>query len=277
MASLGAEVHSALSTGCAERRPNSAMGFDMERKLVKLIDGTGGVVNTALDLNEDGLGSYSPTPADVTRYSPPGSYKNNSLSPIDKKKKKKKKKMKRGVLYRQNKGGKDRVVREEEDEEGQDGQEEERQHASESTTRATSGVMGGGSGMQGAELLMMLKNQLFQGAREGKLFKVTQVVGTKLMDVSVSKDEEGNTALMIAVMNQHLDVAEYVAARGRDKIVNVQNLEGNTALHYSCGNIPMTKMLESYGANPSLRNMYGLLPSQGGAPKSFADFESLMD
>jgi hypothetical protein len=306
LASLGAEVHSALSTGCAERRPNSAMGFEMERKLVKLIDdisvhardlsaiaekqmsmrevdvqrrreaqqewsgsgsgGTGGVVNTALDLNEDGLDSYSPTPADVTRYSPPGSYKNNSRSPIDKKKKKKK--MKRGVLYRQNKGGKDRVVREEE---------EERQHAIESATTATSGVMGGGSGMQGAELLMMLKNQLFQGAREGKLFKVTQVVGTKLMDVSVSKDEEGNTALMIAVMNQHFDVAEYVAARGRDKIVNVQNLEGNTALHYSCGNVPMTKMLESYGANPSLRNMYGLLPSQGGAPKSFADFEGLMD
>ena len=77
-------------------------------------------------------------------------------------------------------------------------------------------------------------------------------------------------------MNNHLDVAEYIAARGRDKIINEQNLEGNTALHYATGNEEMRQMLESYGANPSLRNMYGLLPSSGHAPKSFADFAGLM-
>ena len=71
-------------------------------------------------------------------------------------------------------------------------------------------------------------------------------------------------------------MAEYIAARGRDQIVNMQNLAGNTALHYAAGNKQIETMLESYGANPSIRNMYGLLPSSGCAPKSFADFEALL-
>jgi hypothetical protein len=272
------------------------MGFEMERKLVKLIDeisvhardlsaiaekqmlmredgrremqqqcGGSGMASTALDMNENGLGSYSPE-------------KNGSICPDGEKlgeeqieRTQKKKGKKRGVLYRENKGGKDRVVQEKEQHTGSSS----RNSGVRGSLNHAGGTIGGGK-VHGAELLMMLKDQLFQGAREGKLFKVTQVVGTKLMDVSATKDEEGNTALMIAVMNAHLDVAEYIATRGRDKIVNAQNLEGNTALHYSLGNEPMTKMLKSYGANPSIRNMYGLLPSQGGAPKSFADFEGLM-
>ena len=61
-----------------------------------------------------------------------------------------------------------------------------------------------------------------------------------------------------------------------DQIVNMQNLEGNTALHYAAGNKQIETMLESYGANPSIRNMYGLLPSSGCAPKSFAAIQAIL-
>jgi hypothetical protein len=299
LASLGAEIHSALSTGCEERRPNSAMGFDMERKLVKLIDeisvhardlgaiaekqknmrledlerkqnversmrgeiggsegvggggGGGGGLYSSLDLNENGTGS--PLPQEVSlagqrrrQHHHPQNDGGGGGG---------------GVGGGRSRGSREQVF---------PAKKRDKRNESGSQPSLPENV-------KGAELLMLLKSQLFQGAREGKLAKVTQVVGTKLMDVASSKDAEGNTALMIAVQNAHLDVAEYIAARGRDAIVNAQNLEGNTALHYAAGNKPIETMLQSYGANPSLRNMYGLLPSNGCAPKCFADFAALLE
>ena len=41
LAALQAEVTSAMSTGSVDARPNSAMQFTMERKLIKLIDEVG--------------------------------------------------------------------------------------------------------------------------------------------------------------------------------------------------------------------------------------------
>ena len=69
---------------------------------------------------------------------------------------------------------------------------------------------------------MMMKTTLFQGAREGLLSKVAQVVGSKLWDMTNSKDEEGNTALIIAAMNGRFDVCEYLATRGGERFVNVE-------------------------------------------------------
>ena len=78
------------------------------------------------------------------------------------------------------------------------------------------------------------------------------------------------------IMKKILEKAKSKSDGTLARLVNAQDASGNTALHYATGNEEMRQMLESYGANPSLRNMYGLLPSSGHAPKSFADFAGLM-
>ena len=64
---------------------------------------------------------------------------------------------------------------------------------------------------------------------------------------------------------------------GGNRFVNAQNLESNTALHYAHenGDTQLIQLLLQYGANPNIRNMYGLVAVRGAATHSFADFANI--
>ena len=276
LAALEAEIRAAVSTGCVEARPSSAMGFSMERKLVKLID--------EISVHARELSAIAEKQK---------SMRADALAEGELSKSKKKLKKRHSRSSKNNKEKDSRVTK---------GQPELHHNEDACQPKAlTNGTVANASGndrgasssvsktspetpssglnhgAKGAALLMMMKSQLFQGARDGLLSKVTQVVGTKLSDVTSSRDEEGNTALIIAAMNGRYDVCEYLATRGGERFVNAQNFESNTALHYAHENSDskLIQLLLQYGANPNIKNMYGLVPERGSAPHSFADFANI--
>lgn len=122
----------------------------------------------------------------------------------------------------------------------------------------------------------MLKKQLFDASKSGDIEKIVQLKRMNLISIPSCKDERGMSALMIAARNGHEEVVKMCAELGDESYVNAQDLEGNTALHhaYENGNKSCVECVASYGANPEIRNMYGLAPERGAAPRSFGDFES---
>jgi len=71
------------------------------------------------------------------------------------------------------------------------------------------------------------------------------------------KDDQGYTALMHAVENDHLQVAIILLAAGSD--VNACNNAGNTSLHL-CKSKVAIEILLDYGANPRIQNSSGVSP-----------------
>jgi alpha-tubulin suppressor-like RCC1 family protein len=77
------------------------------------------------------------------------------------------------------------------------------------------------------------------------------------------KDEHGNTPLLVACQNGHMNVATLLINRGAD--VNLANIKGNTPLHYSLAyqHGGIAKLLVSKGADEYVLNKEGLSPYEG--------------
>jgi hypothetical protein len=78
------------------------------------------------------------------------------------------------------------------------------------------------------------------------------------------RDRHGNTILSVACQNGLKRMAKIALRRGAD--INSQNYKGNTPLHF-CHAFGYGDSLGTYiiskGADPSCRNHFGLLPSEG--------------
>jgi ankyrin repeat protein len=71
------------------------------------------------------------------------------------------------------------------------------------------------------------------------------------------QDPSGYTPLQAAASWDRVEMVEYLISKGAD--VNLVDSEGDTALHY-CENAKIAEVLVEHGADPLLRNKYGLLP-----------------
>ena len=75
-------------------------------------------------------------------------------------------------------------------------------------------------------------------------------------------DEHGNTALIVAVQNDQVELVKLLIKRGAD--VNHQNLTGNTALHFAhtYGHKEIFDLLIASNADASIKNADGVIPSE---------------
>uniref|UniRef100_A0A7S4L0K1 Uncharacterized protein n=1 Tax=Guillardia theta TaxID=55529 RepID=A0A7S4L0K1_GUITH len=97
---------------------------------------------------------------------------------------------------------------------------------------------------------------LFSRARHGRYKEVEA-----LLDSGLSpdlRDEFGNTVLIIAAQNGNKRITKICLRRGAN--INAQNFRGQTSLHYcyAFGYMELGSYLESKGANPKIRNEFGL-------------------
>eukprot|EP00435_Cladocopium_sp_Y103_P036931 s1157_g9.t1 len=78
-----------------------------------------------------------------------------------------------------------------------------------------------------------------------------------------ARDEFGNNMLHVACQNDHRRIAKLLLKNGIS--VNDQNLAGNTPLHYcfQYNFLHLSDYLISHGADETIANKKGLLPSQG--------------
>ena len=125
-----------------------------------------------------------------------------------------------------------------------------------------------------SELIDLLKQQLFDAAEAGDAEKIDQLLRMNIIRVPACSNAGGMTALMIAARNGHTHIVSQLLQLVDEDAINVQDLEGNTALHhaYENGDAKSIKALLASGANSQLRNMYGIIPEKGAAPRSFNDF-----
>merc|ERR1712146_14219 len=78
-------------------------------------------------------------------------------------------------------------------------------------------------------------------------------------------NEVGNTLLIEAAVREDIDTLHVLIQYGGKDLVNAQNFEGNTALHYCVDNQDAItgSFLKASGADPNLRNMFGLSADEG--------------
>ena len=71
------------------------------------------------------------------------------------------------------------------------------------------------------------------------------------------QDEDGNTAMIYAAINGHIDIVELLISKGGK--LDIQNDHGSTAMIVAAGNghIDIVELLISKGGNPSIRNNSG--------------------
>ena len=81
----------------------------------------------------------------------------------------------------------------------------------------------------------------------------------KFIDINC-KDEDGNSLLILSVKVGMNNISKILLEAGID--VNIQNNEGNSALHYALSgkNYVIADFLKKYGAREDLYNKYGLSP-----------------
>ena len=75
-----------------------------------------------------------------------------------------------------------------------------------------------------------------------------------------SRDEDGNTFLIISIKEGIYSIIDFLLERGID--VNISNNEGNTALHFalSAKKFQLADILKNHGARENCINIYGLTP-----------------
>jgi len=97
---------------------------------------------------------------------------------------------------------------------------------------------------------------LFSRARHGRYKEVETLLDTGLSPDL--RDEFGNTVLIIAAQNGNKRITKICLRRGAN--INAQNFRGQTSLHYcyAFGYVELGRYLESKGANPKIRNEFGL-------------------
>ena len=114
--------------------------------------------------------------------------------------------------------------------------------------------------MDGARLFLHADSALHAAALYGDLELVKYLIEVMHMDVNYTDTDylsSGNTALHMAAVGNHVDVASYLLARGtdvhgRDRSSVLEGV-GLTAMHYAAayGNLEMAKLLAENRANVS--------------------------
>ena len=115
--------------------------------------------------------------------------------------------------------------------------------------------------------------QLFNIIKQGDANLLERLLEQKRVNLA-SVDEEGNSVLMLAISHGHEELVRVLATvDGAESLINMQNLEGNTALHfaYALGREKEATFLKEHGADIALSNMYGLFPREGLRPRRFSD------
>lgn len=74
------------------------------------------------------------------------------------------------------------------------------------------------------------------------------------------QDDKGNTLLIYSTQNNAGDIAEFLLEKGCDP--NIQNIYGNSALHYAISHkyFPISNLLIKYNSSERIRNHLGLMP-----------------
>ena len=82
---------------------------------------------------------------------------------------------------------------------------------------------------------------------------------SRIIDINM-QDKDGNTFLILCVKEDLTQLVKNLLEKGINP--NIQNNEGNTALHYalSAHNFKLADILRKYGASESCENKYGLTP-----------------
>ena len=80
-------------------------------------------------------------------------------------------------------------------------------------------------------------------------------------------DNDGNTPLILASKTRYPNLAVLKQLLEEKSVINIQNKEGRTALHYTCGQAMGTELLLSSGANPDIQD------SQENSPLHIAAIE----
>lgn len=109
--------------------------------------------------------------------------------------------------------------------------------------------------------------ELVEYARYGELDILRELVAQQLSARLLATDGRGNTMLHMLAANGHLDCIRYML-RGlaedavRHAVLDQQNEEGNTALHWACisGQLAAVQLLMLEGAKPALENRAGRTP-----------------
>src|SRR6478672_666015 len=103
--------------------------------------------------------------------------------------------------------------------------------------------------------MKVAKELLIHASRTGDIDVLKELIKGE-EDLNV-KDEEGNSPLMLACMNNHLSFSELIIENGAD--VNLQNQKGETALIIAAktNNIEMVKVLMLLGADSSICELTG--------------------
>ena len=111
------------------------------------------------------------------------------------------------------------------------------------------------SSTSGSDLMSVLKNQIVESCSANNLGKFVQVMSTGIMKVNSIIDDEQNTAIHLASRKGAIEIVEYCCSHGGEQLIDSQNMEGNTALHYAYErkDMKMADLLMAHGANSHLK------------------------
>ena len=106
--------------------------------------------------------------------------------------------------------------------------------------------------------------------RKALALKAMLDAGSSPMTVNM----RGSTMLMESVKNQDVETASVLIQHGGKALIDMQDFEGNTALHFAfdASDNVMSSFLVTNGADEEQKNMYGLVPRQG---LKITDFSAL--
>jgi hypothetical protein len=301
LAALEAEVKAALSTGSVEARPNTAMQFGMERKLIKLIDEVSARASELSKIDEreskydnrmqqnSSFSGYSEAVmakgGGGIRFVPP---EERGISPA------KKVEIASGGNDKAGIEAGSKAIDSQALEKSMGLKNDDLPNYYKTPWRPTNTedpvdsavakaanhshkISPKHSSESGADLLVVLKSQLVESADKDELGKLVQVMATQILKIDAVVDDDGNTVLIRAAKCGSKNVVDYCVNHMKNYAadpINAQNFEGNTALHYAYErkDLAMVDLLVSSGANAHLQNMYGLKAMAGARPRSFLDF-----
>ena len=117
--------------------------------------------------------------------------------------------------------------------------------------------------------------EIIEAARSGDLAKVKELAAANPGVVN-AKDPDGRTPLHWACRGVHLEVLEFLLARGADG--NTGDRNGASPLHWAtmAGHASMVKLLLDHGADPSARDANGDTPLNLAASQGFRETVDLL-
>ena len=102
-----------------------------------------------------------------------------------------------------------------------------------------------------------LEEHVFSLVRWHHVDKLVRIIDFGEVEIDVVNQPHGNSLLHVACQNGHLDIVRMLCRKGIS--VNIQNLRGNTALHFSryYDYSEIFRALRENGADDTLRNNDG--------------------